>query len=219
MNPCPSPSHRLLALLAIFALTSLNFVYHWVYISSYARERFIHPQQQKPEEHHDVQNGNPDGHTALKAVLPSCPLPRPRLAVETPHIFSTSGDINYNFYADLARENSEMAARVCNITQDPNRTEEDGQARIPHRLIFTHQTNLFECSNSTSPMLYTLAENAKATVNAYGRIWDDLEYVFLTDEDCVTALEVAEPALVAWFQNPMLKGTRCLLWLRFQTFV
>ncbi len=155
----------------------------------------------------------------MKHVLPSCSLPRPRLPIVTAHNFSASWDNSYNYYADLAHENSDMAAPVGNITQDLNRKQEDGQARIPYRLVFTHRKNLFECSNSTSPMLYTLAENAKATVNAYGRIWDDLEYVFLTDEDCVRALEVAEPALVAWFQNPMLKGTRCLLWIRFQTLV
>jgi len=79
--------------------------------------------------------------------------------------------------------------------------------RIPRRLIFTHKDNLFDCSKSTTkPELFTLAENAKATLNAYRRVWPDVDYTFLTDEDCIHALNQTEPDLIGWFISGSLEG-------------
>lgn len=85
--------------------------------------------------------------------------------------------------------------------------------RIPHLLIFTHKEDLFNCSlsasNSTSmlsPNLYALAENAKATVKSYHQIWPDVQYVFLSDNDCLDALNRTEPELIPFFNDGNLEG-------------
>jgi hypothetical protein len=51
-----------------------------------------------------------------------------------------------------------------------------------------------------------MAENAKETVNIYSQIWDDLEFVFLTNDDCIHALNQTEPGLIPWFNNANLAG-------------
>ena len=136
-----------------------------------------------------------------------------------PPNLNTSSWIYYNALVDT---NLNTAAKAINLTDDPTRTTEQQQRNynsnnnssvtavgyskyIPHRLIFTHKENLFDCSisasSTTSPHLYTLAENAKATVNAYSKIWSDLEVVFLTDQDCLQALNEVEPDLIPFFQK------------------
>ena len=120
----------------------------------------------------------------------------------------------WNYYAALVNTNRDTADRARQMTEDyaSKAIKSEGSSyRIPHRLIFTHRDNLFDCdksaSDSTQPDLYNLAENSKATVNAYGHIWPDLEYRFLTDEDCLYAINKTEQGLIPWFNNPNLAGT------------
>ena len=139
-----------------------------------------------------------------------------------PPNLNTSSWIYYNALVDT---NLNTAAKALNLTDNPSRTTLQQQRNdtsnnnssitaiigyskyIPHRLIFTHKENLFNCSISasssttSSPHLYTLAENAKATVNAYRKIWSDLEVVFLTDQDCLQALNEVEPDLIPFFHK------------------
>lgn len=126
------------------------------------------------------------------------------------------------YYKALVDTNLNTAAKAINLTDNPTRPTQQQQRNdnsnsnssvtvvgyskyIPHRLIFTHKENLFDCSisasSTTSPHLYTLAENAKATVNAYRKIWSDLEVVFLTDQDCLQALNEVEPDLIPFFHK------------------
>lgn len=113
-------------------------------------------------------------------------------------------DWKYYNYTDLPFENLDTAIRVRDYTSDPIPVKE---GNIPHRLIFTHRKNLFSCENSVaSAQLFNLAENAKATVNAYAKIWNDLEYVFLTDDDCMQTVEEVKPELVKWLKSPTFKG-------------
>ena len=129
-------------------------------------------------------------------LLPHCPLPQSSPA--------------WNYYYTLVAENAKKADVVKRATSayssNTVREEDRLATRIPHRLIFTHKDDLFNCSNSAkSPELYNFGENAKFTVNAYSRIWPDLEYVFLTNNDCIGALNQAEPGLVPWF-NALAEG-------------
>ena len=101
-----------------------------------------------------------------------------------------------------------MASLARNLTTNftPNRkVDDESSTLIPHRLIFTHKYNLFDCSTSahimTPPDLYNLAENGKATVNAYRKIWPDLEVVFLTDEGCRRVINASEPRLLPYFEK------------------
>ena len=121
----------------------------------------------------------------------------------------------WNCYNDLVDENSDTvhrANRLFDYAPNDNRSKEEHrfEDRIPHLLIFTHKYNLFDCSvsasNSTSPNLHTLAENAKATVNAYSRIWSDLRFVYLSDDDCLDALNRTEPGLIPFFNDVKLEG-------------
>ena len=116
---------------------------------------------------------------------------------------------DWDYYTNISSENDAFALRVRNYTAEPI-SNEHRDGTIPHRLIFTHRVDLFDCNNSASERtvssMYTLAENAKATVRAYAEIWDDLEYVFLTDVDCVNAIREAMPELVGWFQSPIIEG-------------
>jgi hypothetical protein len=120
-----------------------------------------------------------------------------------PHQSTSSA---WRYYATLVDTNLDTAAKARYLTDNATTTTVGYSKYIPHRLIFTHKENLFKCSisasnNTISPDLYTLAENAKATVNAYRRIWSDLEVVFLTDQDCVSALNEVEPDLVPFFHK------------------
>ena len=128
---------------------------------------------------------------------------------------------SWRYYKDLVDTNLDTAAKALNLTDNPATTTQQLQQNnnnnnspstvmgyseyIPHRLIFTHTENLFDCSisasNTTSPHLYTLAENAKATVNAYSKIWPDLEVVFLTDQNCLHILNEVEPDLIPFFHK------------------
>ncbi|KAL3775533.1 hypothetical protein ACHAW5_001552 [Stephanodiscus triporus] len=121
----------------------------------------------------------------------------------------------WNCYNDLVDENSDTVDRAKRLFEyDPNdnRSKEEHRFddRIPHLLIFTHKYNIFDCSvtasNSTSPNMYTLAENAKATVKAYSRIWPDLHFVYLSDNDCIDALNRTEPGLIPFFNDVKLEG-------------
>ena len=115
----------------------------------------------------------------------------------------------WNYYNALVNENHHLAERARQLTGGKHTTKEEVD-RIPHRLIFTHKDNLFDCSNSASnstpPDLFTLAENAKETVKAYSKVWPDLEYIFLTNKDCIKALNQTEPLLIPWMNNAKLEG-------------
>jgi len=116
----------------------------------------------------------------------------------------------WNYYNILIHANQNTAERASRITANPPTqvaVKGEEEPRIPHRLIFTHKDNLFDCSKSTTkPELFNLAENAKATLNAYRRIWPDVDYTFLTDEDCIHALNQTEPDLIGWFNSGSLEG-------------
>ena len=129
---------------------------------------------------------NPPAEPAATS-LPSCPRPM-------------HNNTAWKYYIDLPQANAALASNVRNLTTHPVHRHE---SNIPHRLIFTHYVDLFNCShwesNTTSPQLYNLAENARATLNAYKKIWPDLEYKFLMDDDCIKAINETEPGLVGWF--------------------
>ena len=137
--------------------------------------------------------------------LDRCPLPM--------------NDPTWNYYNALVDENFHTAYRAKGLTSSiislgsEAERRDESKARIPHRLIFTHKDNLLDCSKSasasTSPDLYNFAENTKATIRAYSKIWPDLEYIFLTDEDCLEALNQTEPFLIPWF-NSGLAGAFCI---------
>lgn len=136
--------------------------------------------------------------------LPICPFPKSSWV--------------WNYYYALVYENAKTAKHARELTLSPSRMSHDANQTpthlIPHRLIFTHKDNLFDCSlyesNSTSPELANLAANAKATVNIYSRMWPDVEFVFLTNHDCIHALNLTEPRLVGWFNSGRLEGLwRC----------
>mmetsp|Transcript_10091 Transcript_10091/g.15148 ORF Transcript_10091/g.15148 Transcript_10091/m.15148 type:complete len:497 (+) Transcript_10091:52-1542(+) len=137
---------------------------------------------------------------------------------------------SWRYYNALVDTNLDTVAKAINLTDNPTITTQQKQDNnnnnssntvvgyskyIPHRLIFTHKENLFNCSisasNTTTPQLFTLAENAKATVNAYSKIWSDLEVVFLTDQDCLDALNEVEPDLIPFFHKEigMFKADIC----------
>ena len=137
---------------------------------------------------------------------------------------------SWRYYNALVDTNLDTVAKAINLTDNPTITTQQKQDNnnnnssntvvgyskyIPHRLIFTHKENLFNCSisasNTTTPQLYTLAENAKATVNAYSKIWSDLEVVFLTDQDCLDALNEVEPDLIPFFHKEIGMSNLCVL--------
>jgi hypothetical protein len=128
--------------------------------------------------------------TVISSALPStCPKP------------SHTG-IDWNYYTFLPQHNSELVSRARQLTQDP--THLNDTSNIPHRLVFTHYINLLNCSiwqtdNGASPQWFNLAQNVLSTINLYKSIWDDLEVVFLQDDDCIGAIREVKPDLVGWF--------------------
>lgn len=117
---------------------------------------------------------------------------------------------DYNYYS----------ATSVRVEKEEERTASD-ESRIPHLLIFTHKYDIFNCttisaynnettstaSTTSQPPnnIYTLAENAKAIVKAYSRIWlNDMHFVYLSDADCITAINATEPELVSHFTNKSL---------------
>jgi hypothetical protein len=151
-----------------------------------------------------------DNQQTGSVLLPRCPVPNFDDLNQTIPEQSVIDKLlsDWDYYSNIYYENSDMSSRVRNFTSDP--PPPISESNIPHRLIFTHFANLFDCTrsaaNSTSPPLYNLAENAKHTVNVYAEIWDDVEYVFLTDDDCVTVVNEAMPELVRWIKSPMMEG-------------
>jgi hypothetical protein len=110
--------------------------------------------------------------------------------------------IDWNYYTFLPQHNSELASRARQLTRDP--THLNYKSNIPHRLVFTHYINLLNCSiwqtdNGASPQWFNLAQNVLSTINLYKSIWDDLEVVFLQDDDCIGAIREVKPDLVGWF--------------------
>lgn len=126
-----------------------------------------------------------------------CPVPR-----------NHSG-LDWKYYSALPEHNFKLASRALELTDKPIIHEKQGNGNgvsIPRRLIFTHYVNLIDCdiwrsANVTlSPQLYNLQQNVHHTINAYKTVWgDDLEVVFLKDNDCVEAIKMIESGLVGWF--------------------
>lgn len=112
--------------------------------------------------------------------------------------------MSWKYYRALVDINANIATAARNVTEDSPLLGEDTSS-IPQRLVFTHKYNIFDCSISshvmTPPDLYTVAENAKATVNAYRKVWPDLEVIFLTDDDCRDAINETEPRLLPYFEK------------------
>eukprot|EP00956_Cyclotella_meneghiniana_P012429 scaffold17647_cov68-Cyclotella_meneghiniana.AAC.9 len=177
-----------LLLLTCAGLASLNYFFLWRLPSTSDPNDVLGAQVQRQARQQE------ESETTL---LPRCPVPNFDLQALQKHLPEHLQNISrptllgsWEYYTNISHENSAMATRVRNHTADPIPVEE---GNIPHRLIFTYKKNLFSCensaSNSTSAPIYNLAENAKATVNTYARIWNDLEYVFLTDDDCIEAIK------------------------------
>ena len=131
----------------------------------------------------------------------------------------------WNHFDALVDENVALTSRVRQLLSPRNDSHADNETIIgeevgegidenriiPHLLIFTHKDDIFNCSVSASnltmsPNLHTLAENAKATVRAYHRVWPDVQYVFLSDEDCIDSLNRTEPELIPFFNDANLEG-------------
>ena len=113
--------------------------------------------------------------------------------------------MKWKYYRALVDVNANIAAVARNVTEGSILVDEASSPFIPHKLIFTHKYNIFYCSISahlmTPPGLFTVAENAKATTNAYRLVWPDLEVVFLTDDDCIEAINASEPQLIPYFER------------------
>jgi hypothetical protein len=113
--------------------------------------------------------------------------------------------MKWKYYRALVDVNANIVAVARNVTEDPTHSRDEGSPFIPHRLVFTHKYNIFDCSISahlmTPPGLFTVAENAKATINAYRQVWSDLEVVFLTDDDCIEVINASEPQLIPYFES------------------
>ncbi len=141
------------------------------------------------------------------ALLPRCPLPM--ITNPTPATVLLAWD----YYNALVDENSNIAFRARSLlsyarNEEHNRVlseNHESKLRILHQLIFTHPDNLFDCSNlasdSTSLQLYDLAQNAKATINVYTRIWPDLQFAFLTNDDSIDLINQTDPDLTPYFES------------------
>lgn len=155
--------------------------------------------------------------------------PKTLLLNVLPRCTSPTNSSMWNYLDAMVDENVEMTNRVNHILFDHHRNhsssfharyetrgggsdDDENKHRIPHLLIFTHKDDLFNCSLSTSnstsmsPNLHALAENAKATVKSYYQIWPDVQYVFLSDNDCLDALNRTEPELIPFFNDGNLEG-------------
>jgi hypothetical protein len=230
--------NRLTTLILIcVAVVSLNFIYLWHLETGVRDDIFVvssdRPPEQQQRQPHLADRGKSSAAASLvstaqqskhvnkaaassdnqqtgSVLLPRCPMPNFDDLNQTIPEQSVIDKFlsNWNYYSKISYENSDMSSRVRNFTSDP--PPPISESNIPHRLVFTHFADLFDCTrsaaNSSSPLLYNLAENAKHTVNLYAEIWYDVEYVFLTDDDCVTVVNEAMPELVRWFENPMLEG-------------
>lgn len=129
--------------------------------------------------------------------------------------------IDWEYYTSLPEHNSRLASRALELTADSTQKEPNNDGNIPHRLIFTHHINLLDCdiwktasTKKLSPQMYNLAENVHATISAYKSVWgDDLEVVFLNDDDCISAIKEVESSLVGWF-NALEGELRLSSWYR-----
>jgi hypothetical protein len=209
------------------AVASLNFIY-LLHLEPVVRDEIVVVSSDRPpgQQQQKADHSNPSAVTQHPKVvnieastlhnqevhstlLPRCPVPNFDSLNQTIPEQSVVDKLlsNWDYYSKISYESSDMSLRVRNLTSEaPPITE----SNIPHRLIFTHFANLFDCSRSaaenTSPPLYNLAENAKHTVNLYAEIWDDVEYIFLTDDDCGSVVNEAMPGLVRYFNSPMMEG-------------
>jgi hypothetical protein len=106
----------------------------------------------------------------------------------------------WKYFQEVTETNKALAAEaVKHSEQSP---VPGAQPRIPHRLIFTHQYNLFDCeSKELTPVLNMLASNARETIALYCHFWGEPSAVatLLTDEGCMRVLNATEPRLLEHF--------------------
>ena len=170
---------------------------------------------------------NPNEHSHL---LQRCTIPF--LPFEHNPIWRCYNDLVDENYDTVFRANrlfnyapqNYSSSRVIAEKVEEERTDEE-DSRIPHLLIFTHKYDLLNCTTisaytnettsttttSSQPPppnnIYTLAENVKSTIKAYSRIWhNDMHFVYLSDTDCITAINATEPELVPHFISNSLEG-------------
>ncbi|EED86847.1 predicted protein [Thalassiosira pseudonana CCMP1335] len=152
--------------------------------------------------------------TATDATTPDTSMPTEFTVANDESIIGCNTYYNttsWRYYNELIVLNANLAASAREATGvDISMSHESSS--IPHRLIFTHQYNLLECSISTrDPQLNVLAQNAKATIQLYKQVWPDVEVTFLTDEQCIDAIRETHPGLLRWYDllRGMYKGDLC----------
>jgi hypothetical protein len=118
----------------------------------------------------------------------------------------------WKYFQEVTETNKAQAAEA--LKQSEQSPPPGAQPRIPHRLIFTHQYNLFDCeSKDLTPVLNMLASNARETIALYRQFWGEPSAVatLLTDEDCMRVLNATEPRLLEYFakEQGMFKADMC----------
>lgn len=130
-------------------------------------------------------------------------------------LHNTTKPFELSYFQEVAKTNEELAvaARPFSRSRSPSLASDPW---IPHRLIFTHQYNLFDCESSRihlTPTLHMLAANARQTVALYREFWGEpaAEVAFLTDMDCLRVLNATEPRLIKHFKKEkgMFKADLC----------
>ena len=163
---------------------------------------------------------NPNEHSHL---LQRCTIPF--LPFEHNPIWRCYNDLVDENYDTVVRANRLFHHDSQNYSSSVEKEEErTDDSRIPHLLIFTHKYDIFNCTTisaytnetatatsttSSSPPnnIYTLSENVKSTIKAYSRVWhNDVHFVYLSDTDCITAINATEPELIPHFTNDNLEG-------------
>jgi hypothetical protein len=126
-----------------------------------------------------------------------------------------SKPFEWAYFQKLIKVNEELAIAARPFSAN-RQLIVSSEPRIPHRLIFTHQYNLFDCESSRdhlTPALHMLAANARQTVALYREYWrePEAEVVFLSNKDCLQLLSKTEPLLIVFFlkEEGMFKADIC----------
>jgi hypothetical protein len=120
----------------------------------------------------------------------------------------------WKYFQEVTETNKALAAEAVKHSAQSLSPPPGAQPRIPHRLIFTHQYNLFDCeSKELTPVLNMLASNARETIALYCHFWGEPSAVatLLTDEGCMRVLNATEPRLLEYFarEKGMFKADMC----------
>jgi hypothetical protein len=110
------------------------------------------------------------------------------------------------YFQEVTKTNEDLAVSARPFSKRRSPPLASSKPRIPRRLIFTHQYNLFDCESSRdhfTPTLHMLAANARQTVALYREFWGEpeAEVAFLTDKDCLRLLSTTEPRLIKYFND------------------